>query len=443
MVLTVFRVGLGRLLHNRVELMLTFVVPIAFFSIFALIFGRGLGGSSTPKIKAVAIDSVGTPQSRLVIERIRKIEGLRIMEAGKNQKPVDEVRAKDLVRRGMVTIAVVLREDESGLSADLLSDASDQVASQVCSALIAQALLAPPQTNYRPNLSLNSPSDSSPPDSSPPDSRLSSPVIASSGPESTKPNASPADYAQGSADFSQQKSAKAEAGSPALPDTALSSRKSTKQGAVRIVDVISGDRANPVVSMYAAGIAVMFLLFGATGSGGSLLEEQESQTLHRLLTTQLTMDQLLMGKWLYQTTLGVVQIFVMFLWGWLIFGVDLWNHFDGFLLMTTVTAGAAASFGLLLATISRSRGQLNGISVILILTMSALGGSMVPRYLMSETLRDAGLYTFNAWALDGYDKVFWRELPASELWPQICVLMLCGAAFLIAARLLAVRWETA
>ena len=67
---------------------------------------------------------------------------------------------------------------------------------------------------------------------------------------------------------------------------------------------------------------------------------------------------------------------------------------------------------------------------------------MVPRYLMSDTLREAGLFTFNAWALDGFDKVFWREMPVSELWPQICVLMLASAAMLIVARLLAVRWET-
>lgn len=397
MIWTVFRVGLGRLLHNRVELLLTFVVPIAFFSIFAVIFGKGLGGSNTPKIKAVAVDAVGSPQSRLVMERIRKIEGLRIMEAGKNQKPINEERARDLVRRGMVTIAVVLRDDDPGLSADLLSDASDQVAGQVCSALVAQALVAPakpnlkPQTAYRPQTdavgSVNELATLSQP-------AANAPVISGASP-------------------------------------------------VRIVDVIAGDKANPVVSMYAAGIAVMFLLFGATGSGGSLLEEQESHTLHRLLTTRLTMDQLLMGKWLYQTVLGVVQVFVMFLWGWLAFGVDLWSHLDGFVLMTCVTAGAASSFGLLMATFSRTRSQLNGISVILILTMSALGGSMVPRYLMNETLRDAGLYTFNAWALDGFDKVFWRELPASELWPQICVLMLSGAVFLVVARLLALRWETA
>ncbi len=74
--------------------------------------------------------------------------------------------------------------------------------------------------------------------------------------------------------------------------------------------------------------------------------------------------------------------------------------------------------------------------------MSALGGSMVPRYVMSQSLRDAGLWTFNAWALDGYDKVFWRDMPALELWPQMSVLMISGTVFLFLARLSAVRWET-
>ena len=41
--------------------------------------------------------------------------------------------------------------------------------------------------------------------------------------------------------------------------------------------------------------------------------------------------------------------------------------------------------------------------------MSALGGSMFPRFLMSETMQKVGLLTFNAWALDGYLKVFWRK----------------------------------
>ena len=110
-------------------------------------------------------------------------------------------------------------------------------------------------------------------------------------------------------------------------------------------------------------------------------------------------------------------------------------------MMTVVTALASSAFGLFLATLCKTRGQLNGLSVVLVLTMSALGGSMVPRYVMSEELRRYGLCTFNAWALDGYDKVFWRELPVTELAPQLSVLMVCGLALLVAARVLALRWE--
>ena len=186
----------------------------------------------------------------------------------------------------------------------------------------------------------------------------------------------------------------------------------------------------------------MFLLFGATGGGGALLEERENQTLDRLLSTQMSMDQLLLGKWFYMSCVGVLQVGVMFVWAQLVFNVDLLGHLDGFLMMTVVTALAASGFGLFLATLCKSRGQLNGLSVILILTMSALGGSMVPRYLMSDELQQYGLWTFNAWALDGYTKVFWRELPVEALAPQLAVLLVSGVVFLLAARVLAVRWET-
>ena len=95
--------------------------------------------------------------------------------------------------------------------------------------------------------------------------------------------------------------------------------------------------------------------------------------------------------------------------------------------MTVVTAAAAAALGLVLATLARSRGQLSGFSTILILTMSALGGSMFPRFLMSERMQKVGLLTFNAWALDGYLKVFWRNAPVWQLWPQVAVLVSADA----------------
>ncbi|MBA2303231.1 MAG: ABC transporter permease, partial [Acidobacteria bacterium] len=198
-----------------------------------------------------------------------------------------------------------------------------------------------------------------------------------------------------------------------------------------------------LISFYAAGIGVMFLLFSCVaGAGGALLDEVEAGTLERLLSTRLSMTRLLLAKWLFLVIVGAAQLTVMFLWGWLAFQLPLTSHLPGFIVMTAITAAAAAALGLVLATIARSRAQLSGFSTILILTMSALGGSMFPRFLMSETMQKIGLLTFNGWALDGYLKVFWRDASLWQLWPQVLVLTTLTIVFLSGARLLARRWET-
>ena len=63
------------------------------------------------------------------------------------------------------------------------------------------------------------------------------------------------------------------------------------------------------------------------------------------------------------------------------------------------------------------------------------------RYVMSDELQSVGLATFNAWALDGFNKVFWRDLPISSLGPQVGVLAGVTLILGLTARLLARRWE--
>ena len=109
--------------------------------------------------------------------------------------------------------------------------------------------------------------------------------------------------------------------------------------------------------------------------------------------------------------------------------------------MTIVTSFAVASFGMLLASIARTRAQLGAVSTLIILTMSAVGGSMFPRFLMPDTMQKAGLFTFNAWAIDGYTKVFWRDEPVSHLAPQVAVLIGSGIALFLIARRFARKWE--
>ena len=70
---------------------------------------------------------------------------------------------------------------------------------------------------------------------------------------------------------------------------------------VKVVDVMRTDnQRGSLVSFYAAGIGVMFLLFSMVGAAGTrLLDEVESGTLERLLSTHLGMTGILIGKWAF------------------------------------------------------------------------------------------------------------------------------------------------
>ena len=68
---------------------------------------------------------------------------------------------------------------------------------------------------------------------------------------------------------------------------------------------------------------------------------------------------------------------------------------------------------------------------------------MFPRFLMPESLRELGLLTFNAWALDAYQKVLWYDAPVPELWPQLAVLSALTLVFFALAGGLARRWRGA
>ena len=232
-------------------------------------------------------------------------------------------------------------------------------------------------------------------------------------------------------------------GTPAADDS------SSSFGGLVNVEVVNvqGDHESDwegFISFQVAQTAVMFLLFSMAGAAGSLLDEQENGTLERMLSSNIGMGGLLAGKWLVIAMIGVAQLATMFLWAWWPFGLTLFtpHHLAGWAIMSFATAAAGSGFGMVLATACKSRGQLSGLSTIVILVMSAVGGSMFPRFMMSETLQNVGLLTFNAWALDGYRKVFYDNAPLWELWPQVSVLIALTIVFLLIARMLARRWET-
>jgi ABC-2 type transport system permease protein len=424
MMATLLRIGWTNLRRDRVAQALTFVLPIVFFSIFANVFA-GQADGQTARIRVAAVDEDRSELSARLLEGLRKEAGLRVRTTAdeKGDGPtLDRAAAERLVHEGDVPVAIVLPRGlgqsfaRSGFAAgngpqiQLLADVSDRIAPQVVLGLLQKVTMT-----AAPDLMMQS------------------------GLHQFEQYAGPMTPQQKAAVDSWMPRLKADGGTGHGPVAA-----GVGVG-VQVVDVMRTDsRHGSLVSFYAAGIGVMFLLFSSvSGAGGALLDEAEAGTLERLLSTNIGMTGLLAGKWLFLSLVGFTQLTVKYLWGRIAFGLPLFSHLPGFAVMTVITASSAAALGLVLATLARTRAQLSGFSTILILTMSALGGSMFPRFLMSDRMQRVGLMTFNAWALDGYLKVFWRNAPLWQLWPQVLVLCALTAVFLAMARLLARRWESA
>jgi len=204
-----------------------------------------------------------------------------------------------------------------------------------------------------------------------------------------------------------------------------------------------------IIGYYAASVAVMFLMFSMAGSASALLEYQENGTLERLISGQMSISQLLTSHWLFFVLTGMAQLAVMFLFAVLAFGVDLSRPavLGGTILMSLVTCMASASFIIMLATLCRSRKQLESISTTIILIMSAFGGSMIPRPFLPSFVRETSKLTFNGWALDGYLKVLWYYDPEASILAtlslHVLVILLMATAFFAIAQWRVRRWAIA
>jgi ABC-2 type transport system permease protein len=93
----------------------------------------------------------------------------------------------------------------------------------------------------------------------------------------------------------------------------------------------------------------------------------------------------------------------------------------------------AATFGLFVAALGRTEQQSRGLSVLVVLTMTMLGGAWFPSFLMPPWVQAVANFIPVKHAVDGFDAMTWRAQPLSEAVTPSLALLGFSVVFLAVA----------
>ena len=188
------------------------------------------------------------------------------------------------------------------------------------------------------------------------------------------------------------------------------------------------------VSQAVSGMTVMMLMFSLVGFGRSLLGERDRGTLRRLLASPIDARAILLSKFLGTFLIGMLLIAILFTFSALVFDLEVLGRLDTLLVLSTATALACTGFAMAIAAWAKTDKQADGISTLVILVMSAIGGCWIPLMLMPKAVQLVAHFTLPYWSLSGYQGAFWYGLR----WTHPDMLLYVGVQLAVAVALGAV-----
>jgi ABC-2 type transport system permease protein len=394
MILAMFRVMLLGMLRDRGAMTMTFLLPPLVFVIFATVFA-GASGDDV-RLKLAVVDVAQTPASGRLEAALLADPNLRAVRV--SPATADQVRKR--VRAGRSDAGLVIRADPGSAGAPFLifSDPSRAIALPLTQGRVQAAM-----ARHLPDVMLAKTLDQA------------GPAIGS---------------------LTERQQARANAALAGLRADATSGKVAINPPQTFEIEEISQtQKGRGTIAYYAGAVTILFALFSAMNAAMSLIEERQAGVADRILAGASGMGPVVNGKFLFLMLQGCLQAASIFLVAQIFYSVPVQSHFLSWLITSLSAAICAGGLALGVVALSRTREQAQMFSTFLILVLAAVGGSMVPRFLMPPWLQTLGWFTPHAWAIEAYHSILWRDAPLASLYPAWGVLTGIGLGGLLIAHI--------
>ena len=185
--------------------------------------------------------------------------------------------------------------------------------------------------------------------------------------------------------------------------------------------------------------ALFGMFFIVVPVSGALIRERQTGTFRRLMTMPISLAGLLAGKVVAYTLVCTAQFVLMAAIGSFVLpllgtsGLIVGPEWPVVGIIALSAALAATGYGIMVGVLARSYEQASVFGAVSIVIAAALGGVMIPVYVMPRSMQAVSVVSPLAWGLNAFQDVFVREGTIRTVGPNLARLILFSAAALSAA----------